>query len=81
MINKFVLFGQHHITVQRQEASEFLRFKHVDALKLALSAVQLLVDLDRKPHVGRVHFGKPQFHGLFSLQNINGAYIHILGAC
>jgi len=43
MIDEFVLFGQHHVTVQCQKTSELGGIKDVDALKLAPAAVQLAV--------------------------------------
>ena len=62
VVDELILFGEHHITVQRQKAAELRRFKHIDALELALAAEQLLVHLDGQLHVRGLRFGKPKIH-------------------
>jgi hypothetical protein len=59
---KLVFFGEHHKPVEREKAPKLGGVKHVDALKLAFCADDLPVHPDGQPHVGRVHFGKPEFH-------------------
>ena len=59
VIDEFVLFGQHHIAVQRQETAEFGRLKDINALKLALTGVELAVNADGQLDIGCVMFGKP----------------------
>ena len=46
MVDELVLLGQHHIAVQHKESAELRRFKNINSLKFALSAVKLLIYLD-----------------------------------
>ena len=63
MVDELVPLGQHHVAVERQKAAEFLAFKDVDALKVALFGMQLTVHLNLKSDRRRVHFGKSKLHG------------------
>ena len=62
VINKFVLFGQHHIAVQHKKPPEFRRVEYVNALMLALTGKKLTVNTDRKLNIRRMLFGKPEIH-------------------
>ena len=62
MVDELVALGQHHVAVERQKAAEFLAFKDVDALKVALFGMQLTVHLNLKSDRRRVHFGKSKLH-------------------
>ena len=64
VVDEFVLFGQHQVPVQHQHAPEGGGIEHVDALQVALAAVQLLVDADAQLHVFGVFFRKPKIHAL-----------------
>ena len=56
VINKFVLFSQHHVAVQRQETSKLRRIKDINALKFTFPAVKLPVDPDGKLHIRCMRF-------------------------
>ena len=66
VVDELVLFGEHHVAVQRQKPAELRRFKHVDALEFALPAVQLLIHPDGQLYVGGLRFGKPELHPQYS---------------
>ena len=59
VIDELVLFGEHHIAVEGEEASEFLGIENVDALEFAVSAVQLMIDLYRKLNIGSMSLREP----------------------
>ena len=46
VIDKFILFRQHHISIQSQKLPKFRRIEDIDPLKLALSAVKLAIHPD-----------------------------------
>ena len=54
VVDELVALGQHDVAVQRQHAAKLRRFKDVDALVLALFAVQLPVYADAVLDVRRV---------------------------
>ena len=62
VVDEFVLFGEHEIAVQHQHPPEGGGVEHVDALIVALSAVDLSVDADAQLYVFCVFFGKPEIH-------------------
>ena len=43
VVDELILFGEHHIAVKREKASELWRLENIYSLKLALSAVKLLI--------------------------------------
>ena len=62
VIDELILLRQHHIAVKRQKSPKLERFEHIDALKLALSAIELTIHANRKTHIGRMLFCIPKFH-------------------
>ncbi len=56
VINEFILFRQHHITVQSQKTAELRGIEHIDSLILTFSAVDLPVHADGKFHMGGLRF-------------------------
>ena len=62
VIDKFILFRQHHITVQRQKPSKFRGIKDVNPLEFTLAAVELAVYPDGQLYPRRVFFRKPEIH-------------------
>ena len=70
VVNKLILFCQHHIAVQSEKPAELFGVEHVDALELALSGVKLPVYLNGKFHAGGMAFREPKLHGSLSSQSI-----------
>ena len=62
VVDVLVFFGYHQQSVQRHNASEFHRVKHVDSLKFALHTGKLPVNANGEPDVIRVIFGIPDVH-------------------
>ena len=56
MVNELILFGEHHVAVEREEAAEFRRFKHIDALEFAFAGIELVVHTDRELHIRCLRF-------------------------
>ena len=67
VIDKFILFRQHHITVQRQKPSKFRGIKDVNPLEFTLAAVELAVYPDGQLYPG-VCFSENQKFMLYSFQ-------------
>ena len=62
MVDKLILFRQHHITVKSQEAPELRGLKHIDPLEITVAAVKLPVNPDRQLHILCLFFRKPKIH-------------------
>ena len=62
MVNVLILFRQHNVPVQHQHPAEFVGIKHFNLLVIAFAGVQLLLDMNGKPHIIRVLLCKPKCH-------------------
>ena len=59
VVNKGISFGQHKISVQRKDTTEFLAVKNVDSLVVAFAAKQLFFYPDAEFHVRGMFFTEP----------------------
>src|SRR5699024_409080 len=62
VIDKLVLFGEHHISVQGEKSSELRRIKNINSLKFAFSTVKLTVNSYRYFNIWSMFFRKPKIH-------------------
>ena len=62
IINKFVTFCQHYISVQSQNTAKFRCLKNINSLIITLSGKELTVYPDTVFHIRCMEFRKPHFH-------------------
>ena len=71
VVDELILFREHHIAVQREEAAEFRGLKHVNALEFTFAAIELTVYPNGELHIGGLGFREPEIHKYQSFLSLN----------
>ena len=71
VVNEFIPFRQHDISVQGEDTAKFRCFKNIDMLELALTGIKMAIDTDAVFYIRCMKFTEPKFHISFPLISVH----------